>query len=58
VLLTTDEGKVDAVVVEAGARGQTEALAIAQKYRVAKRSGNPVRIGKAMILGPVNQLLT
>jgi hypothetical protein len=54
--LTIDGERTDAAFVEAAERGDREAVLIAQRYRVKKRSKKPERIGSPTIVAPAEQL--
>jgi hypothetical protein len=56
--LTTDGQRLDAAFVEAGERGQPEAVVFAQRYRVKKRSGKVERVGRPELVQAAAQLLT
>jgi hypothetical protein len=56
--LTTDGERLDAAFVEAGERGQPEAVVFAQRYRVKKRSGKVERVGRPELVQVVEQLLS
>jgi len=56
--LTTDGNRLDAAFVEAGERGQSEAVVFAQRYRVKKRSGKVERIGRPELVQAAEQLLS
>jgi hypothetical protein len=55
--LTTDGERLDAAFVEAGERGQPEAMVFAQCYRVKKRSGKVERVGRPQLVQTAEQLL-
>jgi len=55
--LTTDGERSDAAFVEAGERGQPEAVVFAQRYRVKKRSGKVERVKRPLLVEATNQLL-
>lgn len=54
---TNEEGKSDAVIVEAGERGEPNAWRIVQTYRVQKRSRKATRTSPPELYGPAEQLL-
>ena len=56
--LTTDGERLDAAFVEAGERGQSEAVVFAQCYRVKKRSGKVERVGRPEMVQAAEQLLS
>lgn len=56
--LTTDGQRLDAAFVEAGERGQPDAVVFAQRYRVKKRSGKADRVGRPELVKVAAQLLT
>jgi hypothetical protein len=56
--LTTDGERFDAVFIEAGERGQSEAVLIAQRYRMKKRSKRVELIGRPTIIDSVDMLLS
>ena len=56
--LTVDGKRLDAAFVEAGERGQPEAVVFAQHYRVKKRSGKVERVGRPILVQAAQQLLS
>ena len=55
--LTTDGVKCDAAFVEAGERGEPEALVVAQCYRIKKRSKRVEKVGDPCIVASAKQLI-
>jgi hypothetical protein len=55
--LTVDGERSDAAFVEAGERGQAEAVVFAQRYRVKKRSRKVERVGRPTLVQQARQLL-
>lgn len=56
--LTNDGERLDAAFVEAGERGQAQAVMIAQNYRIKKRSGKAERVGQPVLVQAAEQLLS
>jgi hypothetical protein len=56
--LTSDGKRLDAAFVEAGERGQPEAVLFAQRYRVKKRSGKAERVERPELVQAAEQLLS